>query len=174
MRALLIAAGVLAATAAHAQQSPFPDGPGKQIVEVACTQCHQAQPFAQLRMGEVGWRKQVYNMILRGAQISPSDLDTVVTYLTASYGPGVPVPGQPKPVVTLHDGPGATLVQGGCGICHGLDRVVAANRPGQQWGAIVHRMVEIGAPLSADQSNQIVAYLEANYAGRDVGEKAAK
>jgi mono/diheme cytochrome c family protein len=169
MRYIFAAAGMLAGLlagvdAAQAQQaSPFPDGPGREIVSVACTQCHQAGPIVQLRMSEQGWRRQVENMILRGAQIGPNDIDPAAAYLAASFGPGVPVPGQPKPAVDLPDGPGASLVAGGCGICHGLDRVVAANRPGEQWKALVHRMTEIGAPIDGDQAKLIVSYLEAHY-----------
>jgi mono/diheme cytochrome c family protein len=164
MRALFIAAAVCFAGAAQAQQAAvFPAGPGREIVSVACVQCHTPGPFIQLRMSEQGWRRQVENMVLRGAQIGPSDLDQVSAYLAAHFGPGVPFPNQPKPQVSLADGPGENLVEGGCAICHGLDRVVATPRPGQQWQAIVHRMVEIGAPLDADQTNEIVAYLQAHY-----------
>ena len=169
---MLAAACVLASIAARAQQvSPFPDGPGREIVAVACTQCHQAAPITQLRMSEQGWRRQIYNMVLRGAQIGPGDIDAASAYLAASFGPGVPFPNQPRPHVTLPDGPGATLVQGGCGLCHGIDRVVATARPGQQWDAIVHRMVAIGAPLTTDQTSTVVSYLQANYSAADSAHK---
>jgi len=165
MRHLILAFAVMAASgAAQAQQaSVFPDGPGREIVAVACTQCHAPQPFTQLRLGENGWRKQVENMVLRGAMVAPSELDVVTKYLTTAYGPGVPLPGAPTRKVDLPAGPGADLVEGACGICHGLDRVVAASRPGHQWQAVVHRMVEIGAPLDDAQSKQIITYLEENY-----------
>ena len=67
---------------AHAQQTgPFPSGLGRDIVASACTQCHTAAPIAQLRMNEWGWRRQVENMILRGAQVGPDDLNVVTSYL---------------------------------------------------------------------------------------------
>ena len=165
MRHLVIASGlIIAGSVAQAQQANvFPDGPGRDIVAVACTQCHVPQPFTQLRMGEKGWRMQVENMILRGAMVAPSELDVVTSYLTTAYGPGVPLPGGPPRKIDLVAGPGANLVEGACGVCHGLDRVVAANRPGHQWQAIVHRMVEIGAQLDDGQSRQIITYLEENY-----------
>ena len=169
MRRLILASAMMAAgSATQAQQANvFPDGPGRDIVSVACTQCHAPQPFTQLRMGENGWRKQVENMVLRGAMIAPSELDVVTKYLTTAYGPGVPLPGTPSRKIDLTAGPGADLVEGACASCHGLDRVVAANRPGHQWQAIVHRMVEIGAQLDDGQSKQIITYLESNYgAGR--------
>jgi hypothetical protein len=165
---LALSALLVGPACAGAQQaSPFPDGPGKELVATACTQCHQAQPFTQLRMNEAGWKEQIENMVLRGAQIGPNDIEKAAAYLAENFGPGVPFPNQNAAEVKLPDGPGQKLVEGGCGgLCHGLDRVVAANRPGQQWRAIVHRMVAIGAPLDDNQTNQVIAYLEANYAAR--------
>ena len=164
MRGFVLAACVLASAAAHAQKaSPFPDGPGREIVSVACTQCHTAGPIVQLRMDEQGWRRQVYNMVLRGAQIGPNDIDAASAYLAASFGPGVPFPNQAPVHVTLPNGTGSTLVQGGCGLFHGVDRVVAPNRSGREWDAIVNRMVAIGAPLTPDQVGTVAGYLKANY-----------
>jgi hypothetical protein len=154
----------LASSRAEAQQTtPFPDGPGREIIAQACTQCHPAGPITQLRMNEQGWRRQIYNMVLRGAQIAPGEIEAATAYLVAHYGPGVPQPGQSNAEVKLPDGPGASLVAGACAICHGLDRVTATNRPGKQWAPIIDRMVEIGAPLDPQQVSQILNYLEANY-----------
>jgi mono/diheme cytochrome c family protein len=165
LTAVIVGAPIaLASSGAKAQQTnPFPDGPGREIIAQACTQCHQAGPITQLRMNEQGWRRQIYNMVLRGAQIGPGEIDAATAYLVAHYGPGVPVPGQSNAEVTLPDGPGASLVAGACAICHGLDRVTATNRPGKQWAPIVDRMVEIGAPLDPRQASQVLSYLEANY-----------
>jgi mono/diheme cytochrome c family protein len=163
-RFILTAAVILLGFAAEAQQTgPFPDGTGRDIVAGACTQCHQAGPITQLRMGEAAWRQRVYNMILRGAQIGPGEIDDVVKYLATNFGPGVPIPAPATPAVTLPDGAGADLVANACGICHGMDRVVAVARPGRQWQAIVHRMVAMGAPIDADQARQFISYLAANY-----------
>jgi cytochrome c5 len=163
--AILAAAPLaIAGAGARAQQaSPFPDGPGREIVAQACTQCHQAGPITQMRMNERGWRRQIYNMVLRGAQIGPGEIDAATAYLVAHFGPGVPAPGQSNAEVKLADGPGASVVAGGCTLCHGLDRVVATNRPGRQWAPIIERMVEIGAPLDAQQAAEVLTYLQANY-----------
>jgi cytochrome c5 len=50
-----------------AAANPFPDHPGREVVSVACTQCHGPNVFTQLRMGETAWRNQIYDMVLRGA-----------------------------------------------------------------------------------------------------------
>lgn len=165
MRSFLIAAAFAASIgAAQAQQAnPLPEGPGREIVAVACTQCHAPQPFAQLRMGESGWRIHVQNMVLRGAMIAPNELDVVVKYLSTAFGPGVPTPNAPTQKVELAAGPGANLVEGACAICHGLNLVTAVKRPGEQWRAIVNRMAQIGAPVDAESSKEIIAYLQKNY-----------
>src|SRR5262249_16816723 len=94
--ALALCASVLAlAPAGLAQEGrtagpkALPAGPGHDIVAVACSQCHGLNAFTWLRQGDQAWRHQVYDMILRGSQISPSEIDTVVTYLTTNFGPGV-------------------------------------------------------------------------------------
>jgi len=144
--------------------SPFPDGPGKEIVSVACTQCHGPNVFTQLRMNQAAWRGYIYDMILRGAQIGPDDIDTAAKYMATAYGPGVPFPNQQPAQVSLPDGQGKEVVEGGCALCHGLDRVVATKRTPADWQSIVDRMVHFGAPLSGDQLKAALAYLDANFA----------
>lgn len=146
-----------------AAANPFPDHPGREIVSVACTQCHGPNVFTQLRMGATAWRNQVYDMVLRGAQIGPDEIDTAVKYMVASYGPGVPFPGQQPAKVTLADGQAKSLVDGGCALCHGLDRVVATKRSKGEWQTIVNRMVYFGSPVSGDQVANVVDYLATNY-----------
>jgi cytochrome c5 len=166
MRLSLFATTLLFVTSAVEAQQPgaLPDGPGREIVSVACTQCHSLTPIVQLRMGEQGWRQAVENMVLRGAQIGPDEIDTVSSYLADKFGPGVPSSNQNSVPVHLKDGPGANIVEGACGLCHGLDRAIEVKRPAEQWPIIVRRMVEIGTPLDDDQTNQVIRYLQANYA----------
>ena len=141
--------------------SPLPEGEGRDIVATACSQCHGLNAFTGLRENAQAWRWQVYDMILRGAQIGPDEMETVVKYLTTHFGPGVNVP--QSPAVTLADGQGKEIVEGGCALCHGLDRVAAAKRSPGEWQKIVNKMVFLGAPLNADQAKTATDYLNANY-----------
>ena len=167
MRALLIA-GALAALAhavpAHAQQqNPLPPGDGHDIVAVACTQCHGPNAFAQLREGPQAWRFMVHDMILRGAQVRPSEVDRVVNYLATNFGLGVNVP-PPVIAVSLPDGAGKDLVETRCGtLCHGLDRVAAARRAPAEWDAIMRQMIFLGAPVSGDDVKTITSYLNERF-----------
>ena len=170
MRRILFAGAVAASVLflgapSEAQQpapNPLPPGEGHDIVAVACTQCHGPNAFAQLREGAEGWRFQVYDMILRGAQIQPSDIDAVVNYLAANFGPGINVP-PPLMQVTLPDGQGKDVVESRCSVCHGLDRVASAKRAPAEWDRIVHRMIFLGAPVSGDDTKTITAYLDAQF-----------
>jgi mono/diheme cytochrome c family protein len=160
---------ILAPVQAQAPRgNPLPPGEGRDIVAVACSQCHGLNAVTQLREGANAWRLQIYDMIERGAQVSPSEIDAAVKYLVKNFGPGANVP--PSPPVTLPDGTGKEVVDGGCGICHGLDRITNAKRITADWQSVVKRMVFLGAPLSADQEKEAVGYLSAHFG---LGEKTA-
>jgi hypothetical protein len=65
-----------AATPLHAQTaSALPPGEGRELVATACTQCHTLSVITAGRDGPVGWKKHVYNMVLRGTQLTPREAD---------------------------------------------------------------------------------------------------
>jgi cytochrome c5 len=73
------ALAVAAATPALAQNAnPLPQGDGRDIVSVACSQCHYLGTIAKIRDGAAGWRMYVDNMVLRGAQLTPPEIDNLV------------------------------------------------------------------------------------------------
>jgi cytochrome c5 len=164
--AAVAAVAALATAPAAAQQqqhaSPLPPGNGREIVAVACTQCHAASAFTDLREDSNGWRHQVYDMVLRGAQVGPGDIDTVVSYLATNFGPGVNVP-PPVREVSLPDGPGKDLVERNCVLCHGLDRVAAVKRSPRGWSDVLKQMEFYGAPISGKDEQTIAAYLESHF-----------
>jgi mono/diheme cytochrome c family protein len=169
LSAATAAAAALVGGSALAQQaqpqSPFPPGDGRDLVAKTCTQCHAPTVFTPLREGPDAWREHITDMMMFGAQIGPDDLDKMVTYLATNFGPGVNVP-PPQKEVTLADGAGKDLVEKNCVLCHGLDRVTAANRTTQGWTAIVGTMKFFGAPISGDEEKTIVAYLSDKYGGK--------
>jgi cytochrome c5 len=140
---------------------PLPPGDGHDLVAVACSQCHFLSTIAKIRDGAAGWRLYVNNMVLRGAQLTPAEVDTVVNYLALNLGPGTNLP--PAKPETLPAGDGRQLVETRCGLCHDLERVVTAQRRKADWPVIVANMVEQGAPVTADESRAISDYLAANF-----------
>jgi cytochrome c5 len=162
--ALFLAATAIAtASPSRAQQNanPLPPGDGRDLVAVACSQCHYLGTIAKIRDGAAGWRLYVSNMVLRGAQLTPAEVDKVVNYLSANLGPGINLP--PAKPVALPEGPGKQLVETRCALCHDLERIADVKRKKQDWPIIVADMVAWGAPVAPDEAKSITDYLAANY-----------
>ena len=153
---------LLQAGASFAQTAdPLPPGDGHDLVAVACSQCHVLTTIAKIRDGAPGWRLFVNNMVLRGAQLTPGEVDTVVNYLALNLGPGINLP--PSKPATLPSGEGKELVETRCGLCHDLERVVTVKRRKADWPVIVANMAEQGAPVTADETHAISNYLATNF-----------
>jgi sulfite dehydrogenase (cytochrome) subunit B len=69
----------------------------------------------------------------------------------------------------LADGPGRDLTVGRCIICHSVEYIPsnapAMNRTG--WQKTIQKMKDrFGAPLTDEESKQILDYLDAHYSGK--------
>jgi cytochrome c5 len=160
--AVFFAICVAATTPARAQTAQtLPSGEGRDIVAVACTQCHTLNPLTAMRDGPVGWKRHVYNMVIRGAQLSPRDVDTVLQYLNTNFGPGQSLP--PAKPITLAPGAGKELVETRCALCHDLERVTAAKRQKREWPGVVANMFDRFGLAAPDEASAISSYLAANY-----------
>ena len=160
--ALFLAVCATATFPARAQTAQaLPAGEGRDIVAVACTQCHTLNPLTALRDGPVGWKRHVYNMVIRGAQLTPRDVDTVLQYLNTNFGPGQSLP--PAKPITLAPGAGKELVETRCALCHDLERVTAAKRQKREWPGVVANMFDRFGLAAPDEAGAISSYLAANY-----------
>ncbi len=91
-KALTIIALLLIALPAHAQD--LPAGPGREETLKGCSGCHGVGVLIGEHRSETLWSSTVSMMASIGAPISDADFDTVVTYLTAQFGP------RPAPAAT--------------------------------------------------------------------------
>ena len=167
MKKLLLASAFIALAAPALAQTPpqLPAGEGRDIVAVACSQCHPLSAITNMRKGEAGWRAHVYDMFVRGAQVTDSEADVVISYLATNFGPGVNVP--KFEAVALPDGVGKDLVQPRCGTaCHDLTRVTVARHGRKDWSEVVKHMINIGAPMTADEGKVIGAYLQEKFGAK--------
>jgi len=165
-----IAALALAtAVPAGAQGAPggaartLPPGDGRDMLATACSQCHALNVIMSMREGPAGWRRHVYNMVMRGAQLTPREADTVIAYLATNFGPGAPSATTAAP--TLPAGPGKDLVEARCTACHDLERVAVVKRQKADWPALVANMVGRGAVASPEEAQVITSYLAAHFGG---------
>jgi mono/diheme cytochrome c family protein len=163
--ALLLALGAATLPLRAQVDNGLPAGDGRDIVAATCSQCHSLNAILQLREGRAAWRHQVYDMVERGAQVAPADIDTVVNYLATHFGPGIPFPGPSPAHITLPSGNGQAIVDARCSLCHGIDRVVATKRTRVQWTNIVNRMIYLGAALTPDDTKTVLDYLSTNFGG---------
>jgi len=154
----LAALFLVAATPAQAQTAnALPAGDGRDLVATACSQCHALTVITTLRNGPAGWKRHVYNMVLRGAQLTPREADSVLSYLSTNFGPGQKLP-EAKPI-TLPNGPGKELVETRCGVCHDLERITAVKRQRRDWDGIVANMFERFEMPAPDDARAIASYL---------------
>jgi cytochrome c5 len=158
-----VALAIVAAVGPSRAQNvnPLPPGDGRDLVAVACSQCHYLGTIAKIRDGAAGWRVYVDNMVLRGAQLSGPEIDTVVNYLALNLGPGMNLP--PAKPVTLPEGAGKHLVETECSVCHDLERVAVVKRDRGAWPAIIADMVAWGAPATSGEAKTIADYLATNF-----------
>jgi cytochrome c5 len=152
---------------AHAQapSNSLPAGPGKDIVAVACTQCHSLKLIMTLRDGPVGWKHFVDDMILRGAQLTPQEADTVAQYLAQNFGPGTSPMQSGLKTEPLPQGDGERLVESHCILCHDLGRVTTVARSKEEWTSTVgNMMARAGTNVATPAEIQTMAsYLAAHF-----------
>jgi competence protein ComEA len=72
---------------ATAWTQTLPDGPGKTVVQRMCTPCHGLDSVVRARMTKDRWSKVVDEMVSRGAIGTDDEVDQVVDYLAAHFGP---------------------------------------------------------------------------------------
>ena len=63
----------------------FPGGAGRALAERNCLTCHAAPLTTQQRKDSTGWEKSLRQMETWGVKLSPTERDTLLTYLRAKF-----------------------------------------------------------------------------------------
>ena len=100
---------------------------------------------------------------MKGALITAA----LLVGLSAAAAPRIAAAAE-EPLV-LADGPGRDLTIGRCIICHSVEYIpsnaAAMNRAG--WQKTIQKMKErFGAPITDEESKQILDYLDGHYSGK--------
>ena len=92
--AILFALSLLVTTGAAAQtQTPPPAvgaenaGPGREILQRKCAQCHAATMWTALKQDRRAWESTLYRMVGRGALWTPEEIGAMADYLAQIRGP---------------------------------------------------------------------------------------
>ncbi len=68
----------------------LPAGAGRELVLMACVECHDLRKAVTLPAGSAGWAGVVGQMAQLGAPLTGSEIRIVSEYLTESFGPEPP------------------------------------------------------------------------------------
>lgn len=123
---------------------------GEQILNAACTTCHDTRPIDTAALDEEAWTKDVKSMVEKGAKLNGEDERPLVEYLVRHHGP-------------MPDGPGKELVLNICTQCHDLDRVRRTGRTPEGWLEVLENMLNEGAPVSDKDLPDVLKYLARNF-----------
>jgi cytochrome c5 len=152
-----------------AAQTADPLARGREGVGQACIQCHNLRFLTLEPRSAERWRKTVYEMIGRGAQVKPDEIEPIISYLAASFNPSSPAAqtagGQPPAGAgALPEGAGRAVLQSRCGQCHAVTTVTTARHTKQEWTDTLQKMRVLGVTLGADEQNTLIAYLSEHFA----------
>jgi mono/diheme cytochrome c family protein len=141
---------------------------GREAFGQACLQCHGTNRATIQRKSEESWRGTVYSMISRGSNLMPDEIEPVIAYLTATYGPGSAPPGSADSPGSdaLPDEPGREILVSSCVQCHAMEMILEAKKSEPEWKQTVDRMVGYGADVTPEQQNLVVKYASAHFGPR--------
>ncbi len=63
----------------------------------------------------------------------------------------------------MPEGEGKEAIEASCTLCHGLNYITRAGRTAAEWRNVVSDMVSRGAPLTIDEFDQVLRYLETHF-----------
>jgi hypothetical protein len=134
-----------------------PPGQPAQRMEAACTgYCHGPSLIAQQRLDRDGWTREVEKMIRWGAQVTPTEKDALINYLTGLFNPSRPRPNTSR---VLPEGKGKNVFQISCMSCHDEKPVTALKRDRNGWIREVDKMINWGAYVPTNRREELIGYL---------------
>ena len=140
---------------------------GREAFGQACVQCHGLNRTTIQRKSAQGWRGTVYSMISRGSPLMPDEIEPIIAYLAATYGPDAAPPGgsgeSSSESSALPDEPGREILVRSCVQCHAMEMILGAKKSEAEWKQTVDRMVGYGANVSSEEQSLVVKYASAHF-----------
>lgn len=81
----LVIATVLAATALPSNAEGLPEGPGKDLVDAICSECHTTERIAAQQLTKSQWADKVLEMLQEAPDVKQSERDAIVEYLAKNF-----------------------------------------------------------------------------------------
>jgi competence protein ComEA len=76
---------LLLAGALRAEAQSLPNGPGKELVEVICTACHDANRIIAKQGTKADWQSKVLEMLQECPDVAQDERERIVDYLAKSF-----------------------------------------------------------------------------------------
>jgi len=143
---------------------------GREAFGQACVQCHGMGRTQIQRKTADRWRDTVYSMISRGAPVMPDEIEPLIDYLAATYGPGATPPAVggagSQGESALPDGPGRAIFVGNCAACHSMELPLNMRQSEAEWNATISQMVTYGAQITPQDQEILVKYAAKHFGRR--------
>ena len=151
---------------------------GMEAMGKACVQCHGLRSVLLQRKTADRWRDTVQSMIGRGAQVMPDEIEPMVSYLAATYGPQSPTqaspvgqtedrsPVSPMSAEVLPEGSGRSVLMERCLTCHAVEVTTKPRQSKELWVETIRRMRTLGATIAADEERVVTEYLARHFGPR--------
>ena len=81
--------GLAVIVAGQAPPASLPEGPGKELVEVVCTECHTLERVVAKRATKAEWQDKVLEMLQEDPDVTQQERDKIVEYLAKNFPPKV-------------------------------------------------------------------------------------
>lgn len=140
----------------------LPDGPGKEVFSGVCSECHALDLATSQKKPRAGWQSTVDSMVAKGATASKEQLDAIVTYLAAHFGPDDAASLNAAATV-MPDGAGKQIILRECTACHLPDHFTKYRHTQEEWQAIVIRMAPRTRAITKEETDTVLKYLATNF-----------
>jgi cytochrome c5 len=80
------------------QETPLPEGKGRDITEQKCNMCHKSTVWVKKHYNEDQWTSIMDQMVEKGMKASDEEIATMTSYLVTNFGPAkTDAPATPPP-----------------------------------------------------------------------------
>jgi hypothetical protein len=100
-------------------------------------------------------------MLTRGSPLLVEEVEPVVAFLTATFGPNSPIPR--SNTGPLPDEPGRAILMANCTQCHAVEMVQGTKKSEAEWLQTIDRMVMNGAKIVATDKPVLAKYAAAHF-----------
>ncbi len=129
------------------------EAPGLRTMRARCIACHDADIIREQRLSKPAWGREVDKMIGWGAEVSATEKDEIIDYLSGQFK------AIPLAFIAPEDDQAAVGLLSRCLVCHDLRLIEAQRLTGAGWTREIDKMIAWGASLTESERDVLSKYL---------------